>query len=227
MFPDATASQRMFAFALVAAAAAFIVVPSGASPASRAPRHIPNTIRSIPARSSNAHDPGITEENGAFIVYRVRAAHAAARVRPRPRTSSAPAAHSALPSPASSPSLAPAASPAPTPSPSFTPAPSPSQTPVQAYGDPQQYALGQVGAAQFACLLPLWMRESGWNPAAENPGSGAYGIPQALPGDKMAEFGSDWQTNPITQIKWGISYIDSTYGSPCAAWAHEEATGWY
>jgi hypothetical protein len=84
-----------------------------------------------------------------------------------------------------------------------------------------------VGAAQFACLDPLWERESGWQVDAYNASSGAYGIPQALPGGKMASAGADWQTDADTQIRWGISYIDDTYGSPCGAWEHEEADGWY
>jgi hypothetical protein len=81
--------------------------------------------------------------------------------------------------------------------------------------------------AQMGCLLLLWERESGWNAAAYNPGTGAYGIPQALPGDKMAAAGPDWRTDPATQIRWGLGYIQATYGSPCGAWAHEEADGWY
>jgi hypothetical protein len=76
------------------------------------------------------------------------------------------------------------------------------------------------------CLGPLWQEESSWRWNAENA-SGAYGIPQALPGSKMASAGPDWLTNPATQIKWGLGYIQSTYGTPCAAWAHEEADGWY
>jgi hypothetical protein len=82
--------------------------------------------------------------------------------------------------------------------------------------------------SQFGCLDTLWERESGWNPYAENPTTGAYGIPQALPGGKMSAAGPDWQTNPATQIKWGLGmYIKPVYGSPCAALAHEQATGWY
>lgn len=80
--------------------------------------------------------------------------------------------------------------------------------------------------SQMSCLIPLWETESGWNVYASNP-SGAYGIPQALPGSKMASAGADWQTNPATQIRWGLGYIQSTYGSPCAAEAHEQADGWY
>jgi hypothetical protein len=98
-------------------------------------------------------------------------------------------------------------------------------------GSPQQIAEGMLGqfgwSGQFSCLDALWNVESGWNPTAENPNSGAYGIPQALPGSKMASAGPDWETDAATQILWGLQYIQSTYGSPCAAWSHEEATGWY
>jgi hypothetical protein len=99
-------------------------------------------------------------------------------------------------------------------------------------GSPQQIAeqmLSQFGwsSSQFSCLQPLWALESGWNIYASNPGSGAYGIPQALPGSKMASAGPDWQSDAATQIRWGLSYIQGTYGSPCAAWSHEEADGWY
>jgi hypothetical protein len=79
---------------------------------------------------------------------------------------------------------------------------------------------------QYNCLVSLWNQESGWRANAENA-SGAYGIPQALPGSKMASAGSDWQTNPATQIKWGLGYISNVYGTPCTAWSHEEADGWY
>jgi len=80
---------------------------------------------------------------------------------------------------------------------------------------------------QMSCLDNLWTRESGWNEQAQNPSSGAYGIPQALPGDKMSSHGSDWQTNPATQISWGLDYIAGRYGTPCGAWSHSEANGWY
>lgn len=83
------------------------------------------------------------------------------------------------------------------------------------------------GADQFSCLDSLWARESGWNHRASNLSSGAYGIPQALPGSKMGAYGSDWRTNPVTQIQWGLAYIDSTYGSPCGAWNAFQSKGWY
>ena len=83
------------------------------------------------------------------------------------------------------------------------------------------------GADQFGCLVELWDRESGWNVYAQNPSSGAYGIPQALPGSKMSTAGADWQTNAATQIAWGLGYIGDRYGTPCGAWSHSESAGWY
>jgi hypothetical protein len=85
---------------------------------------------------------------------------------------------------------------------------------------------GWVGQ-QFDCLSSLWNKESGWRWDANNSSSGAYGIPQSLPGSKMASAGSDWATNPITQINWGLGYIASSYGTPCSAWAHSQASNWY
>jgi len=98
-------------------------------------------------------------------------------------------------------------------------------------GSAQQIAAGMVSARgwgndQFSCLVSLWNKESGWRTNAANP-SGAYGIPQALPGSKMASAGSDWQTSARTQISWGLGYIASVYGTPCSAWAHSQATNWY
>lgn len=84
-----------------------------------------------------------------------------------------------------------------------------------------------MGDDQFGCLVALWNKESGWNVYAENSSSGAYGIPQALPGSKMGSAGSDWATNPATQIEWGLGYIAGRYGTPCGAWDFSEANGWY
>jgi uncharacterized protein YabE (DUF348 family) len=83
------------------------------------------------------------------------------------------------------------------------------------------------GDDQFSCLDSLWTKESGWRWNAENPSSGAYGIPQSLPGSKMATAGSDWRTNPATQIRWGLGYIAGRYGTPCGAWSHSMSVGWY
>ena len=94
------------------------------------------------------------------------------------------------------------------------------------------YALSKVEEydweySQYSCLVKLWERESNWRTTALNSSSGAYGIPQSLPAEKMASAGSDWRTNPQTQIDWGINYIDRRYGSPCAALAHSDIHNWY
>ncbi|WIE64051.1 phospholipase [Curtobacterium sp. MCLR17_036] len=83
------------------------------------------------------------------------------------------------------------------------------------------------GADQFQCLDNLWTKESGWDYRAVNPNGGATGIPQALPGSKMATIAPDWQTNATTQITWGLRYISEAYGTPCAAWAHSQASNFY
>ncbi|MFF1879160.1 hypothetical protein [Leifsonia sp. NPDC058230] len=83
------------------------------------------------------------------------------------------------------------------------------------------------GPGEFQCLTNLWQKESSWNYKASNGGSGATGIPQALPGSKMATAGADWATNAATQIKWGLDYIARGYGSPCGAWAHSQSSNWY
>ncbi|MBB2976045.1 hypothetical protein FHX49_001615 [Microbacterium endophyticum] len=129
----------------------------------------------------------------------------------------------------------------PDPSPTSPSAPSTPSTPspeVPTYGvtvDPEgakAYARGALGNYgwgddQFGCLVSLWNRESGWRADALNPSSGAYGIPQALPGSKMAAAGADWRTNGNTQVNWGLAYIKDHYSTPCGAWAHSESTGWY
>jgi hypothetical protein len=92
----------------------------------------------------------------------------------------------------------------------------------------QAMAQSIVGSgAQFQCFSNIVFRESGWNYRATNASSGAYGLVQALPGSKMASAGADWQTNPATQIKWGLSYMNSRYGSPCGAWSFWQANSWY
>jgi hypothetical protein len=87
-------------------------------------------------------------------------------------------------------------------------------------------SFGFNASSEFPCLDNIYTRESGWRWDAQNA-SGAYGIPQALPADKMASAGSDWQTNPATQIRWGLGYIKNTYGSPCSAWSFWQGHGWY
>ncbi len=97
--------------------------------------------------------------------------------------------------------------------------------------DPRTAARQQLAErgweGQFSCLDALWSGESGWDPRATNQFSGAYGIPQSLPATKMATAGKDWRTNPITQIRWGLGYIEASYGSPCAAQSFKQSHGWY
>ena len=83
------------------------------------------------------------------------------------------------------------------------------------------------GGEQFQCLDRLWQKESGWSYTAYNASSGATGIPQSLPGSKMATAGADWETNARTQITWGLGYLSSAYGSPCSAWSHSQSMNWY
>jgi hypothetical protein len=84
-----------------------------------------------------------------------------------------------------------------------------------------------VGGDNFQCFSEIVERESGWNYQASNASSGAYGLVQALPGSKMASAGADWKTNPATQIKWGLNYMNDRYGSPCGAWEFWQANNWY
>jgi hypothetical protein len=91
----------------------------------------------------------------------------------------------------------------------------------------QSYARSRVSYHQYRCLLPLWTRESSWRWNARNPSSGAYGIPQSYPASKMRSAGADWRTNYKTQIRWGVSYVNHRYGSPCNAWAFWQRHHWY
>jgi hypothetical protein len=104
---------------------------------------------------------------------------------------------------------------------------------IVSYGDPRRIAASMMaerygwGSGEYSCLSSLWGHESGWDVHAENSSSGAYGIPQALPGSKMSSYGSDWQDNPVTQIQWGLAYIDQSYGTPCGALSAWQSKGWY
>ncbi|OEJ94606.1 aggregation-promoting factor C-terminal-like domain-containing protein [Streptomyces thermolilacinus] len=91
----------------------------------------------------------------------------------------------------------------------------------------QAMARQMVPGDQFQCFSNIVDHESSWNYRAQNPSSGAYGLVQALPGSKMASAGADWQTNPATQIKWGLNYMNERYGSPCGAWSFWQANHWY
>jgi hypothetical protein len=108
----------------------------------------------------------------------------------------------------------------------YVPASPPDPGTAQAIAYHMMASFGFNPATYFGCLDDLWEHESGWVYDAENA-SGAYGIPQALPGSKMASAGPDWQTDPATQIAWGLGYIKQLYGNPCNAWDFEEANGYY
>jgi len=174
------------------------------------------------ARPATAHlDRGIPltgmarREVASLKVTRVRARRAAELAADRRAARQAAAQAAAAATPAPSPSSQAATGSAPAPS-----------------GNPQKIAAAMLGSygwpsSQFGCLVSLWNTESGWDVHASNPSSGAYGIPQALPGSKMASAGPDWESNAATQIRWGLGYIKSLYGSPCGAWSQEQASGWY
>jgi hypothetical protein len=166
-------------------------------------------LRDQAAELSAAHWNTARVQAARKLAARKLAAKEAATAQATQNTGTPPPAASAQPTPSATASTAPAAS-----------------------GSPQHIAQAMLGSfgwssSQFSCLDPLWAHESGWSVTAYNAGSGAYGIPQALPGSRMASAGPDWQTNAATQIRWGLEYIKSTYGSPCGAWDHEQATGWY
>ena len=108
-----------------------------------------------------------------------------------------------------------------------TTAPPSDPTAAQSTAKTMLASFGFSESTQWACLYDLWEQESTWNVYAENPSSGAYGIPQALPGNKMASAGADWQTDAATQISWGLGYIKQVYGTPCGAWHNEVSYGSY
>jgi hypothetical protein len=90
-----------------------------------------------------------------------------------------------------------------------------------------QKSVYKWGDQEYGCLVSLWNHESGWRVNAHNPSSGAHGIPQSLPGSKMASAGPNWISNPHTQIKWGLKYIKNRYTTPCGAWSFWQRHHWY
>ncbi len=116
--------------------------------------------------------------------------------------------------------------PTPTPIPSPTAKPTPVPTPRDTVWNARTYVKNRIGAKQYDCINAVWTGESKWNPRAGDP-AGAYGIPQAFPGSKMAAFGSNWRYSPLTQVKWGLWYVNSRYGSACSAYTFWKANGWY
>jgi len=146
-------------------------------------------------------------------------------VTPKPVAPKPVAPKPSAPKPAPKPIAKPAPKPAPPPAPKPAPKPAPTTVIVVTPGSAQAIAKSMMGAygwnttSSFSCLVNLWNGESGWRWNATNPSSGAYGIPQAWPANKMATAGADWRTNPRTQIRWGMGYIKGRYGTPCAAWS--------
>ncbi len=140
------------------------------------------------------------------------------------RTLTPPAANGPfVPLPSAPPATSASPPPAP-PKPTLTTAPyGYNASPIQARIIAQQL----VPVSQFACFDEIITHESGWNLHATNASSGAYGLPQALPGYKMGTIAPDWRNNAVTQIKWAISYMDGRYGSPCDAWSFWQAHSWY
>jgi hypothetical protein len=136
----------------------------------------------------------------------------------------------ALPTPTPTDSLAPTPSSTPSPSPTPTPTPTPKATPKPTPRDTvwnaRAYVKARIGVRQYDCINVVWYHESKWNPRAGTPSS-AYGIPQAFPGSRMAAFGSNWRYSPLTQVKWGIWYVNTRYGSACAAYDFWKAHAWY
>ncbi|MDO0915339.1 transglycosylase SLT domain-containing protein [Streptomyces sp. DT2A-34] len=104
----------------------------------------------------------------------------------------------------------------------------PAQAATTEAGSAQTIAKKMISdSAQYQCFSKIVDHESDWNVNATNASSGAYGLVQALPGNKMASAGSDWKTNPATQIEWGLDYMKDRYGSPCGAWNFWQSNGWY
>jgi hypothetical protein len=189
----------------VAAVAAILVTGSAASAITATGQDPPARRVALPTVTRTAPDTASRSEVRGPLVSRTTAAPT-----PKPARTKAP----------------PQPTPRPQPTRTHKATPRPQHTAV-ATTSPKSYALARVGSAQFACLDALWTKESNWNPYARNPTSGAYGIAQALPASKYASAGSDWETNAITQIRWGLGYIKAVYGTPCTAWAHSQATNWY
>lgn len=212
--------------AVVAAACAVLV---GVGAAGQAAEHATTTTATESATAKAATDAQLAFEK---ILVSAQAAQAEASVAPQPAPAPTPAAEPAPAEPAPEPSPAPAE---PAPAAAAAPAPAPEPAPVVAVNDPdgaQAYAASQLGsygwaADQMQCLQTLWTKESNWTTTATNASSGAYGIVQSLPAEKMASAGADYLTNYRTQINWGLDYVKERYGSPCGALNFHYANNWY
>ena len=173
---------------------------------------IPGALAAEPAADRSAGTPTLSDS----LV--------AAATTPTPEPTPTPTPTPTLeptPTPTPTPTATPTATPTPTPKPKVTPAP---------YRDTvwnaRTYVKNRIGARQYDCINVIWTHESKWNPRAGSP-TGAYGIPQAFPGTKMAAFGSNWRTSPLTQVKWGLWYVEDRYGTACEALSLWQGRGWY
>lgn len=171
-------------------------------------------------------DPNLLQPGWALDLA-VGDTHPVVPLRPTTISSHAPAAHTTTPvRPAEKTGTASLSTPASTSS-SRTTASDRTKASTASGGSPRTIAESIVPSGQFGCFSEIISHESGWDVHAENPSSGAYGLPQALPGSKMASAGSDWRDDAATQIRWALSYMDSRYGSPCDAWNFWQDHRWY
>src|SRR5262252_1707798 len=202
----AASSALLVALALPAGAAAVIIPLSPHDSAAPAAAVYGTGSAEIMLQQQQLHAVYTRRADHAAHIAHVRWVRHVRAVRAARRAAAAAAAAALAAQQAAAQQAAQAASapPAPTPAPP-PPAPVSAPPPAGGGGDPRAYALSLVGSAQFGCVDAIFTRESGWNVYAQNPYSGAYGIPQALPGSKMASAGADWATNADTQVRWGIS----------------------
>jgi hypothetical protein len=181
----------------------------------------------VSVRTPTQHDVNLPDETtvtyDSTVIERATTNSRSRRLTPTEDAATEPSATATTAAAASAKPVAPPPSaPPPAAAPVATPRPA-----APTVADARAYAYAQIGATQFACLDALWQHESGWNPGARNPSSGAYGIPQALPAGKMASVAGDWPYNPITQVRWGLWYIGASYGTACRAWSFWLAHHWY
>ncbi len=206
---------------MITSVAAVAAITAGALVGLRLHERGADPVAVYVAGISSSHSAGLLERARQHMILMDAAAATFSVVSPaKLATQPAPAATAT-----SAPTSTDAAASGPS-APSLPSGPPPDPGTAQAIAYQMLPSFGFNAATQYSCLNNIWSRESGWNYAAENA-SGAYGIPQALPGSKMASAGPDWQTDPATQIKWGLGYIQGRYGTPCNAWAFWQANGWY
>lgn len=200
------------AFAAFAFVAAYVVEPSGAALAQPAPEAEASTLYSVAVDAPQTVQILAFQAEGEAAVVDLGRDGYVVELKPKPPPPPPPAAAPGARSGSGSGWRPPFAVP----------------DPGTAQAIAHQMVMGRGwGDDQFGCLSALWQRESGWRVNAHNRSSGAYGIPQSLPGNKMASAGADWETNPATQISWGLGYITARYGTPCGAWEKSQRSGWY